>query len=560
LEHTPAVAPGGEETVEEHGDSPAVLPWLLSAHTPGALRAQAARLADHLDRVEATPTAVGRALLGSRSLLAHRAVVIGTDRADLLTGARALAEGTATAPAVVTGTAGPTGRGPVFVFPGQGSQWAGMAVELLRTSPVFTARMTQCEQALSAYVDWSLTEVLSTGAELDRVDVVQPVLWAVMVSLAEVWRSYGVEPAAVVGHSQGEIAAAVVAGALSLADGARVVALRSKALLALSGQGGMASVQLSADEVRTLSPLADGRVEVAAVNGPSSVVVAGSPECLDQVITEAEARGARAKRVEVDYASHSVHVERLHDELLTLLGDVTPTESRTPFFSTVTAGRLDTTELDAEYWYRNLRSTVRLEPAVRGLVEAGHHVFVEISPHPVLTAPIAQTVETTDTEPLVVGTLRRGEGGLARMYASLAELAVAGVPVDWAPAYPDHGLASPGAPVDLPTYAFQRSRHWPQALPGAPVTDPAHEEFWRAVEEQDMAALAATLDLPADEPALRTVLPALSSWRRTRRERGTVDAWRYAVDWRPVDLPAAPAVLPGTWLIALPEASRDDPA
>ncbi|MDW8809628.1 SDR family NAD(P)-dependent oxidoreductase, partial [Streptomyces scabiei] len=565
LEHTPAETTGDETAAVPDGDATAVRPWLLSAHTPDALRAQAARLADHLDRVDAGPTAVGRALLGSRALLPHRAVVLGTDRAALLTGVRALADGTATAPTVVTGTAAPSGRGPVFVFPGQGSQWAGMAVELLRTSAVFAARMAECERALSPYVDWSLTEVLASEDELGRVDVVQPVLWAVMVSLAELWRAHGVEPAAVVGHSQGEIAAAVVAGALSPEDGARVVALRSKALLALSGQGGMASVQLSADEVGALSPLADGRVEVAAVNGPSSVVVAGTPQDLDQVIAEAEARGARARRVEVDYASHSVHVERLHDELLSLLGEVTPTASRIPFHSTVTAGRLDTTGLDAEYWYRNLRSTVRLEAAVRSLVEAGHHVFVEISPHPVLTAPLAQTVETTDKEPLVVGTLRRGEGGLARMYASLAELAVGGVPVDWTPAYTGHdtaphGPASPGAPVDLPTYAFQRRRHWPRTLPGTTVADPAHEEFWQAVEEQDMTALATALALPADEPALRTVLPALSSWRRDRRERGTVDAWRYTVDWRPVDPPAAPAVLPGTWLIALPEALREDPA
>ncbi|WP_093792887.1 type I polyketide synthase [Streptomyces sp. cf124] len=374
------------------------------------------------------------------------------------------------------------------------------------------------------------------------------------------WRSYGVEPAAVVGHSQGEIAAAVVAGGLSLEDGARVVALRSRAILALSGQGGMASVQLPVDEVRGWSPLVDGRVEVAAVNGPSSVVVAGSPVGLDEVIAEAEARGARARRIEVDYASHTAHVERLHGELRTLLDEVTPTESRTPFFSTVTAERFDTTGLDAEYWYRNLRSTVRLDDTVAGLVEAGHRVFVEISPHPVLTAPLTETVERTEAEPLVVGTLRRGDGGLARMFASLAELAVGGVHVDWTPAYADHTPTPSEPPVELPTYAFQRRRHWPRTLPSGPVADPAHEEFWQAVEEQDATALAATLDLPADEPALRTVLPALSSWRRDRRERGTVDAWRYAVDWRPMDAGTTPEVLPGTWLIALPEAWRDDPA
>nr|WP_237280689.1 type I polyketide synthase [Streptomyces caniscabiei] len=569
LEHSPVdQALVGRDPVEpvpadQGGGHRRVRPWLLSARTPDALRAQAARLAAHLDRddgADATPAALGSALLRSRSLFEHRAVVLGTDRADLLTGVRALADGTATAPKVITGTAAPTGRGPVFVFPGQGSQWAGMAVELLEASPVFAARMAECERALSVFVDWSLSEVLSDEGELARVDVVQPVLWAVMVSLAEVWRSYGVEPAAVVGHSQGEIAAAVVAGALSLEDGARVVALRSRAILALSGQGGMASVRLPVDEVRGWSPLVDGRVEVAAVNGPSSVVVAGSPVGLDEVIAEAEARGARARRIEVDYASHTAHVERLHGELRTLLDEVTPTESRTPFFSTVTADRFDTTGLDAEYWYRNLRSTVRLDDTVAGLVEAGHRVFVEISPHPVLTAPLTETVERTEAEPLVVGTLRRGDGGLARMFASLAELAVGGVHVDWTPAYADHTPTPSEPPVELPTYAFQRRRHWPRTLPSGPVADPAHEEFWQAVEEQDATALAATLDLPADEPALRTVLPALSSWRRDRRERGTVDAWRYAVDWRPMDAGTTPEVLPGTWLIALPEAWRDDPA
>ncbi|WP_455433118.1 type I polyketide synthase [Streptomyces ossamyceticus] len=573
LEHAPAEAPphtGEDPDVLADGEGahsdatstarPVVRPWLLSARSPEALRAQAARLADHLTTTDTTPAAVGKALLDSRSLFHHRAVVIGADRSDLLTGVRALAEGTAAAPQVVTGTARPLGRGPVFVFPGQGSQWVGMAVELLDASPVFAAWMGECEEALSAFVDWSLREVLSDEAALGRVDVVQPVLWAVMVSLAELWRSYGVEPAAVVGHSQGEIAAAVVAGALSLDDGARVVALRSKALLALSGKGGMASVRLPVADVERLTPVTDRRVEVAAVNGPSSVVVAGTPEGLDEVIAEAEARGARARRVEVDYASHSAHVEQIHDELLTALADLEPTASRVPFFSTVTADRFDTAGLDAEYWYRNLRSTVRLESTAARLVEAGHSVFVEVSPHPVLLAPLAETVEQADVEPLVVGTLRRDEGGTARMFASLAELAVGGVRVDWSPAYADHGSAPPdGEPVELPTYAFQRRRHWPQTLPGVAVADPAHEEFWQAVEEQDVTALAATLDLPADEPALRAVLPALSSWRRDRRRRGTVDAWRYTVDWRPLNPAPAPAELPGTWLIAVPEALRDDP-
>jgi acyl transferase domain-containing protein len=240
LEHAPAEAPphtGEDPDVLGDGEGarsdatstarPVVRPWLLSARSPEALRAQAARLADHLTTIDTTPAAVGKALLDSRSLFHHRAVVIGADRADLLTGVRALAEGTAAAPQVVTGTARPLGRGPVFVFPGQGSQWVGMAVELLDASPVFAERMGECERALSAFVDWSLREVLSDDAALGRVDVVQPVLCAVIVSLAELWLSYGVEPAAGVGHLQGEVAGAVVAGALSVDDGARVVSLRT---------------------------------------------------------------------------------------------------------------------------------------------------------------------------------------------------------------------------------------------------------------------------------------------------------------------------------------------
>ncbi|NEC92675.1 acyltransferase domain-containing protein, partial [Streptomyces sp. SID12501] len=396
---------------------------------------------------------IGYSLASSRAVLGHRAVVVGGGRGELLRGVRALAEGRPDA-GVVRGRAGD--GGVVFVFPGQGSQWVGMAVELLGSSPVFAARMAECERALSGFVEWSLSDVLSDEVALGRVDVVQPVLWAVMVSLAEVWRSFGVVPAAVVGHSQGEIAAAVVAGALSLEDGARVVVLRSRAVLALSGKGGMASVQLPVGEVRGLVAVLDGRVEVAAVNGPSSVVVAGTPEALGEAIAEARGRGARARRVEVDYASHSVQVEGIRDELHAVLGGLEPVAAGVPFYSTVTGERLETAGLDAEYWYRNLRSTVRLEDTVTGLVESGHRVFVEISPHPVLTAAVQETAEVVGREVVVTGTLRRGEGGPERLLLSLGEAYVHGVPVDWAEWFAGGGARR----VDLPTYAFQHHHYW----------------------------------------------------------------------------------------------------
>ncbi|MEX2975284.1 acyltransferase domain-containing protein, partial [Streptomyces sp. C184] len=243
-------------------------------------------------------------------------------------------------------------------------------------------------------------------------------------------------------------AAACVAGALSLEDGARVVALRSKAIRALSGRGGMVSVALSSSEVSDLIKPWGGRVSVAAVNGPSSVVVSGDADALDELMDGCKEREVRARRIEVDYASHSAHVESIREELLEVLAPVVPRAAEVPFFSTVTGEWLDTTEMDAGYWFTNLRQTVQLEPAVRALLAADHRVFVEVSPHPVLTMPVQETVEAVGADAVVTGTLRRDDGGLSRLYTSLGELYVHGVEVDWSPAF---AAARPQL-VDLPTY------------------------------------------------------------------------------------------------------------
>ncbi|HEY0697183.1 MAG TPA: type I polyketide synthase, partial [Micromonospora sp.] len=340
-----------------------IVPWVLSARSEAALTAQAGRLAASLGSA-AAPVDVSRSLATTRAALSHRAVVVGADSPTLLDRVEALAAGTP-APGLVTGTVG-DGR-VVFVFPGQGSQWVGMAVELLDWSPVFAARIAECERALAPHVDWVLTDVLRgvAGAPgLNRVDAVQPVLWAVMVSLAALWRSFGVEPAAVVGHSQGEIAAACVAGALSVEDAAKVVALRSRALLALSGRGGMVSVPLPVADVEARVATFGGRVSVAAVNGPSSTVVSGDVDALDTLLAGCVAEEIRAKRIAVDYASHSTHVEAIRDELLTALADITPRTSEIPFHSTVVGELVDTVLLDADYWYRNLWEPVRFAPVI----------------------------------------------------------------------------------------------------------------------------------------------------------------------------------------------------
>ncbi|WP_431772426.1 type I polyketide synthase [Streptomyces cucumeris] len=558
LEQAPdprAVDPGAQESPAPEVTTPAVVPCLLSGRTAAALRDQAVRLRARLDGTAgARPVDIGFSLATTRTAFEHRAVVLAADRTELLAGVSALIHED-TAP-VVTGHAErvPTGR-IAWVFPGQGAQWSGMGRELLDASPEFAASVDACEEALSGLVDWSLRDVLRGApgaASLDRVDVVQPALFAMMVSLAALWRSWGVEPDAVVGHSQGEIAAAVVAGALSLEDGAKAVALRSRAVAALSGDGGMVSLALPLAGARELIAPWTERLSIAAVNGPAAVVVSGDRAALDELVASCATRDIRARTLPVDYASHSAQVEHVHDGLLTALADITPAVPRVPLYSTVTGERLDTAGMDAAYWYRNLRETVRFDTAVRSLVREGHRVFLEVSPHPVLTVPVQDIAEDTDAaDTLVTGTLRRDEGGPRRALTSAAELWVHGTPVDWRAVYGRSGARR----IDLPTYPFQQRRHWLQ--PSAPAMPPAGDDapFWDLVERGDVTEAADALAVDAE--ALGRVLPALGDWHRRRATATVADSWRYRVDWRPV--PDPPAItLTGRWLVVLPPGHGTD--
>ncbi len=469
IEQAPADQADPAAEAPEPAERP-VLPWLLSARTEQALRAQAgallALLAEHPDR---KPADTAFSLATRRSMLERRAVVVGAGD-DLLAGLRALADGNPAAGLVRGRRAARRDHKVVLVFPGQGSEWAGMGVRLMRDSPEFAKRMTECAEALAPFVEWSLLDVLG-GADgapgLDRVDVAQPALFAVMVSLAELWLAHGVRPAAVVGHSQGEIAAACVAGGLSLADGARVVARRSQLIRQrLSGQGAMLSVMAPADQVRSMAADLGARVSLAAVNGPRAVTVSVDLETLPELERRLAATELRWRRLPgVDYAAHSAQVGSLEDELTRLLDDVAPRQSEIPFFSTVTAGWLPTTSLDAKYWYRNGREQVRLEESVRALAADGHDVFIECSPHPVLAMGIEDTMAEAGAEAVVIGSLRRHEDGPAQVLTALAEAHVHGVPVDWKSA------VAGGGQVPLPTYAFQRERYWIE--PTSRRADPA---------------------------------------------------------------------------------------
>ncbi|MET8851707.1 type I polyketide synthase [Amycolatopsis sp. NPDC004625] len=456
-----------------------LVPLVLSAGSAASLAAQAGRLAEVGDVSLAD---MAGTLVSGRAMLSERAVVVAESSEEAVSGLQALARGES-APGVLTGRgAGAPGK-VVWVFPGQGTQWAGMGRELLDASEVFAARIAECEAALGRWVDWSLTDVLRGDADLlDRVDVVQPASFAVMVGLAAVWASLGVEPEAVVGHSQGEIAAACVSGALTLEDAAKVVALRSQAIAAsLAGRGGMASVALSEEDAAArIEPWA-GRVEVAAVNGPTSVVIAGDAEALDEALDALDDQGVRIRRVAVDYASHTRHVEAARDALAEMLGGIRAQAPEVPFYSTVTGEWVeDAGVLDGGYWYRNLRRQVRFGPAVAALIEQGHRVFVEVSAHPVLVQPITELVD--DTEAVVTGTLRREDGGLRRLLASAAELFVRGVTVDWT------GVLPPFERADLPTYAFD------------------HQHYWLRLGESAKDAVSLGL-VGADHPLLGAVVP-----------------------------------------------------
>ncbi|WP_394845472.1 SDR family NAD(P)-dependent oxidoreductase [Pendulispora brunnea] len=432
------------------------LVFALSAKSEAAVRAQAARLGEHLDaHPELDLRDVAYTLATARSHLEHRAAIVARDREELGEALASLAGGQA-APNVVLGRSARPGK-VVFVFPGQGSQWQGMARALLASSPVFRVQLLQCLDALAPHLGGvDLLAVLRGDegtASLDRVDVVQPALFAVMVALAALWRSMGVEPDAVIGHSQGEIAAAFVAGALSLEDAAKVVALRSRALATVAGHGAMAAIELGVDALATyLAPFRD-TLSIAATNSARATLVSGDATSIDALLERLGAAEIFARKIRVDYASHSSQMELLREALQDALRDVAPRGCTVPLYSTVTAAPIEGHELGAEYWYRNLRQTVRFAEAADRLVADGHRFFVEVSPHPVLTLALSQL----ESAPGVVGSLRRDAGDMDQFLRSLAELHTRGLSLV---------RAVPRARrVRLPTYAFQRERFWLEQAP-----------------------------------------------------------------------------------------------
>jgi mycoketide-CoA synthase len=465
---TGSVDPRRTARQNRHGDEFGLPIWPVSARTPAALGAQADRLHQHLNSYpDVDLTDVAYSLATTRTHHPYRAAItvpVGTTdpRKDLLDALNALQTGSPH-PQLTQHHLTRLGGKTVFVLPGQGGQHPEMGRELYEHNRVFADTVDACDEALRPFTDWSVRDVLCqdpAAPSLDRVDVVQPVLFTMMVSLAAVLESYGVVPDAVIGHSQGEIAAAYIAGVLSLPEAARVVARRSQALGALCGAGTMASVLLGADKLQPrLQPWSE-TLSIAAINGPSHTIISGDPAALAEFIAVCDREGIQIRPIAVDYASHSAQIEPLRERLLTELADLNPAPARIPLYSTVgeglSASPLDTTTMDADYWYRNLRQPVQFYDALVERLAAGECTFVELSPHPVLAPAITDTLAEAvgRTESAVITTLHRDRHGQDALATALGQLHNHGHSPSWSSLYPD------ARTVGLPTYAFEHRRYW----------------------------------------------------------------------------------------------------
>jgi myxalamid-type polyketide synthase MxaE and MxaD len=353
----------------------------------------------------------------------------------------------------------------VFVFPGQGSQWFGMGQKLLEQEAVFREVAERCDRAMRPYGDWSLLAELTatdaTQSRLNEIDIIQPALFAIQVALAALWRSWGIEPQAVVGHSMGEVAAAYVAGALSLEDAVRIICRRSRLVKRTIGQGVMAAVELSMEDARRVLAGYEDRVSIAVSNGPTSSVLSGDPAALEAIVDQLQRQDTFCRMVKVDFASHSPQMDPLRADLLQALEGLQPRPASVPMYSTVTGKVSDGLEFEALYWARNLREPVLFSTAVQQLLEDGHDIFLEISAHPILLSSIQQGFHHLGQEGAVLPTLRREEEERTVMLGSLGTLYTLGYPVDWSRIYPAGGRC-----VRLPVYPWQRERCWLETAAG----------------------------------------------------------------------------------------------
>jgi myxalamid-type polyketide synthase MxaE and MxaD len=432
----------------------------LSTRSPEALRSLAREYQDFLTRSESTAALhdICYSAGARRSHHEHRLAVTGNSATQVVEGLEAVLRGEVR-PGLSSGRKlSDRRRKLVFVFPGQGSQWFGMGRTLLKQEPVFREAIERCNRAMRPHADWSLLAELTatdaTHSRLNEVDILQPALFAIQVALTALWRSWGIEPDAVVGHSMGEVAAAHVAGALSLEDATRVICSRSRIVKPTLGRGAMAAVELSIADARRILVSYEDRVSIAVSNGPTSTVLSGDPAALEAIVSQLQREDIFCRMVKVDFAAHSPQMDPLRADLERALEGLQPRPASVPIYSTVT-GQVGDVSFDPLYWTRNLREPVLFSTAVQQLLEDGHDIFLEISPHPTLLHSIQQEVLCAGKAGAVLPSLRREEEEGSVLAGSLGALYTLGHPIEWRRLYPWGGRC-----VQLPFYPWQRERCW----------------------------------------------------------------------------------------------------
>ncbi|GAB2758442.1 type I polyketide synthase [Amycolatopsis magusensis] len=525
-------APPQPQVAEHTEVTPSVVPWLVSGRSPAALDAQAERLR----AVDSDPLDIGFSTVVSRSAFEHRAV--------LLSSQNGLTE-------VARGEAGE--RSVAILFSGQGSQRIGMGRELYQRFPVFAAALDEVLEHLDVRdVMWGADE-----DALNQTGHTQPALFAIEVALFRLVESWGVKPDYLAGHSIGEVAAAHVAGVFSLEDACTLVNARARLMQALPGVdsasrsdsveggggrragGAMVAIEATEDEV---APLLTEDVSIAAINGPSSLVISGNAQVTARIAAEFTGRGRKSRRLPVSHAFHSPLMNSMLDDFGAVVSGLSFTAPRVPVVSNLTGCVATGAELcSPDYWVRHVRGTVRFADGVRTLAEAGADVFLELGPDGVLSGMAADSAPDATLVPV----LRKDRPEETAAVSALAKLHVSGVPVDWRAIFAGTGARR----VDLPTYAFQRQRFWPElAAPAAAAgSDPVDAAFWSLVDDGDLDSVASALEV--DPQTAATMVPALATWRNRRRAQSIVDSWRYRESW--VKLPERSAKPGRPWLAVL---------